>query len=271
MRSALLLCAGLSLLLAGCGADYYENRLQATVDQFRYYEKLNSNLGPRAETVGGVQIRIPQGYQLIPGPPPPPEPETNEDSEAANESGLEEEAAPVEDPRQPEFLADDVELPGIAGAWETPVTLRGGGKATAYFYILSNYDLWLEEGQGDTASKFHDVAVEKLAYGFGVGVQPDQWRTLQLPTSPSYVEPKRYTATTLDPPPKIDDVPHEVSVYLLKSRDNQAVFLSIVPTEATSYKQLREGVLLALETAKLSETRPKAATEQPARGAGTAF
>lgn len=267
MRSAPLLCAGLGLLLAGCGADYYENRLQATVDQFRYYEKLNDNLQPKASSVGGVQIRIPQGYRLIPGPPPAPEPEPNEDSEAANE----EEAVPVEDPRQPDFLAGDVELPGIAGAWEMPVSLRGGGRGTAYLYVLSNYDLWLDEGQGETASKFHDVAVEKLAYGFGVGVQPDQWRTLQLPTSPSYVEPKRYTATTLDPPPKIDDVPHEVSVYLLKARDNQAVFLSIVPTEATSYKQLREGVLLGLETAKLTESRPKAATEQPARGAGTAF
>lgn len=268
MRSALLFCAGLCLLLAGCGPDHYEDRLQATVDQFRYYEKLNSNLESRAENVGGVQIRIPQGYRPIPGPPPPPEPEANEDSEAASE---EEEPEPIEDPRQPDFLADDVTLPGIAGAWETPVTLRGGGKGTAYFYILSNYDLWLKEGERDTANKFHDVAVERIAYGFGVGVQPEQWRNLQLPTSPSYVTPKHYTATTLDPPPRIEDEPHEVSVYLLKARDNQAVFLSIIPTEATSYKQLREGVLLALETAKLSETRPKAATEQPARGAGTAF
>ena len=267
MRSALLLCAGVSLLLAGCGADYYENRLQATVEQFRYREKLNDHLEPRASNIGGVQIRVPQGYRIIPGPPPAPEPEKNGESQEADE----EEAPPLEDPRQPEFLAGDVELPGIAAAWEMSVSLRGGGSATAYFYILSNYDLWLQHGQGETATKFHDVAVERLAHGFGVGVQPDQWRTLQLPPSPSYVEPKHYTATTLDPPPAIEDVPHEVSVYLLKARDNQAVFLSIVPAQATSYKQLQDGVLLALETAKLTESRPKAATEQPARGAGTAF
>lgn len=267
MRNVPLLCAGVCLLLSGCGADYYESRLQATVDQFRYYEKLNSNLQSKASTVGGVQIRIPQEYRLIPGPPPP---EPNEESEAASETEAEE-PAPVEDPRQPDFLAGDVELPGISGAWTMPVSLRGGKSGTAYFYVLSNYDLWLQEGEGDTANKFHDIAVERLAYGFGVGVQPDQWRTLQLPTSPSYVEPKQYTATTLDPRPKIDDVPQDVSVYLLKARDNQAVFLSIIPSEATSYKQLQEGVLLALETAKLTESRPKAATEQPARGAGTAF
>lgn len=270
MRATLSSRAGLVLSLfclaaVGCGSAYYEERLAATVDQFRYFEKLNQNLSPTAWSGGGVQMRIPLQFRAIPAPPPASASEAEDSSEENGTGARAEEPAP-EDPRQPDFLAGGVTLPGLAGAWRAQVSVGPEEMATAYLYVLSNYDLWLQEGQGELATSFHDEVVERLAHGFGVSIRPEHWRVLELPSGQGYVPEKQYRATTLDPKPMIDEVPVDVSVYLLRASDNQAVVLSVVPSEARSARELQQSILLALETTRLADKKPRSAQEQPTGG-----
>jgi len=255
----LSLLATVTLLVAGCGRAKYEKRLLKTVELAKYREKLNKNLSANWNSKKGVQIRVPRQFSEIRLPRAK---ELKEGAEPPEEE--------VVDPRQPTFMSKT--LPGLVGAWTAEVNLMVGEgepprKAPAYLYVLSNYEMWTQPGEGEEALKFN-TSIAPIAIVDGLDAKlPEQaeWVSETHPRGEGFVEKKRLTAaivkstvlltlpaeespeesepgsdsdnpeseilTPANAAPQPVEVPVNCKMYLAGKKDIQVMVLLIVPEQ----------------------------------------
>ena len=119
-------------VIAGCGLQNYEKRLEETSKYYTYLAKIDSNLAPPWKDGPIDELRVPLQFKAIRKPAP-----------VKNAEGEMEEPP---DPRQPNYIA--LELPGMLGAWEAPFDkVVDGAKQTrkGYIYVVSNYSMFNSE------------------------------------------------------------------------------------------------------------------------------
>lgn len=266
----LMLAVCLSAAVLGCGGRVYEGRLEETRKYFEFIEKQNVNLTPQWAGQG-IQFRAPKPFVVMPPPPPPKKPKEGEEPEP-----------PPPDLRQPAFIEGG--LPGLAGAWKADFPLGSGpGSPTGYLYILSNFELFLDETRAEDAANFHTVAVSAITGGLKVArPADDKWVTEKYPRGVGYNEQRAFTVAVLNPAPEIDGLKYDGTIYLAKNGEIQVVVLLLIPQGirplAKSHPQdvsLSERMVLAMETFVTTgqkPVKPKPGAQSGAgSGAGKAF
>lgn len=265
-----LIAACLAVAVVGCGGRVYEGRLEETRKYFEFIEKQNVNL--TQQWAGqGIQFRAPKPFVVMPPPPPPKKPKEGEEPEP-----------PPPDTRQPEFIEGG--LPGLAGAWKAEFPLGSGpGSPTGYLYILSNFELFLDEARAEDAANFHTVAVSAITGGLNVArPADDKWVTEKYPRGIGYNEQRAFTVAVLNPVPEIDGLKYDGTIYLAKNGEIQVVVLSLIPQGtrplAKNHPQdvsLSERMVLAMETFVTTGAKPvkpkPGAPGGSGSGAGKAF
>ena len=237
-------------VLAGCGAEVYESRLNETKKYFAYLDRLNRELSP-AWTGSGISYRAPQVFRPI----PPPRPEKDAEGNVIE---------PTSDPRQPEFI--EGELPGLVGTWQAPVKAeaevegeREIVEVPAYLFLLSNYSLWAD-GDIEKATGFADTAVRQISGDLIVRIAPEMAKQTRYPSGTqgtNYVEPRQFTTWDVLPDKEIHGTKYTASVYVYRAGDMQVVLLALLPRNTTSPPLLAEKVLLSLETLNVSNQKPR--------------
>lgn len=276
------------LMLSGCGRAAYEGRLQQTVALAKYREKLDDNLSYEWSQKG-VKIRVPRQFKEIKDD----RKEEDEDTENSDEP-------PAPDPRQPKFMSTP--LPGIIGAWQAEVDLiEPDGKSQAYIYVLSNYDMWTEEGQAEEALKFND-SLAPIAVVDGMRAklpEPEEWISESHPRTGGYLPTDRLTAALLKsrialpftptasssgnggddsnggddrPAPAAQTIEMDVNckIYLVEKKDMKVTLVFIVPANVAdaenlsldTAKQRSSRFAMSLDTLSVSSNKPKRAKKK---------
>ena len=217
-----LLAAG-SALVAGCGSQTYERRLNETKKYFDYVDQVNSSLGAPWEE-WGIKFRAPREFELI---DPPPEPEVDENGDP-NES-----FTPQFDPRQPDYV--DLVLPGLVGAWQAAVDVADEDEPRAAFaYVLSNHYLWLQRETDPSIepTDFHFDVLQKIASALGEpppADDDDRWSEGRFPPGIGYKAQKRVDLIELGN--VIGGVAMNFSIYIYQVNDIQVAVLFVIPQE----------------------------------------
>ncbi|QDT42443.1 hypothetical protein Pan241w_25270 [Gimesia alba] len=239
MIGCLLLTA--TLLLHGCGAETYEQRLKETAKYFTYQDARNQALSSIWSSPA-VSLRVPIEFEQINAPLVAPV-ATSEDSEAEVP-----EATPTVDPRQPDYA--DLVLPGLEGAWrmEVPVDLDNEiVDRPAYLYVLSNYSL-LKEKNMDDALDFFNAVNNQIASAFNQFINNEDFKIERYPEGKGYIEPKSFNVGEFKPEMPIDGVPYQFQIFQVESGNNQLVILLVAPENITGRSQINEHMKYSLET-----------------------
>ncbi|MGE3317003.1 MAG: hypothetical protein AB7O26_17945 [Planctomycetaceae bacterium] len=244
----------LAVIISGCGASTYEERLKESKDYFAFIQRYNDQLEkPWKDGVSGIELRVPKKLKPIP---------------AVTTPAAEGEEAP-KDPRQPDYV--ELELPGLVGAWSVPVGTMVDGSPTAvnsYLYVLCNAVLLKSPNPPFPANEFHDEVVERLSNALGVPVpKPDVWIDESFPRTATYVKPKPFHSLLLTPTEPVNGVPTEFKLYEYQSGDMRVSILAVMPQGATAKDNFLPILPLSLETLSVPPQPP--ATAVPATpGAG---
>ena len=264
-----LLAGGCCALLAGCGAKLYEQRLGKTAIMFRHLDLLNDNLASAWGDPGGIELRVPLAFSMIPAPPPEdPEAEGGEKEAGADKEkgggkpggkgGGKSEAM---DERQPSFM--NVELPGLRAAFRTEVAGSGDEKAEpqkAFLYVLSNLSLAPDpKKDGETprrfrGEKFHEDVVKLLSEALNAKIQPDpdpeKWISQEFPAgNEPYVDRVKYTPLIIEPEQTFGDGKKVFSLYLFQQGEIQVLLMFVLPDSVDM--NLKRQVDLCLETLRV--------------------
>jgi hypothetical protein len=252
-----LVLASLVATTVGCGAAYYEARLNETAQQFAYYHKLNENLGIKW-AAAGIELRAPKQFT----------PDLGARAVTDVEGAVQEELFP----RQPDYFPEGVELPGLVGAWKAIVDAPApaGESAEAYLYVMTNREMFLNDETLPAAPEFHARVLGTLCEGVQMDPpQPDdpRWASESFPAGPGYVPRKQLTTITLVPGEPVGDLVREFRLYLHAAGDIQTAYLYVIPTGISSRENLPERIGLAFETLNVDATIPRRTPEGEA-GAG---
>ena len=276
-RAACWLLFATTCLLAGCGADVYEQRLANTSRMFQFMEVLDNHLtAPWRES--GISLRVPKQFTLIPPPP----------LAAASEG---EDAAPPEeihDERQPEFLR--APLPGLEAAFRCDLILDSPDQQTqpGFIYVLSNLNLpedppdadapadgepkasktakfyrdFVRQLAGELHIQINEAAMDELKPDAVVAVTPSAgsgWDDEKYPTtSENFVTPVPYRILTMIPRETINGAITNFEVHLYEKGEIQVIVLVVFPQGVHPGEKLSESLALALGT--LSVTGDKIPT-----------
>ncbi len=267
----------------GCGSQAYQQRLEETVTYFEYRDRVNRELG-RAWSEKGISLQPPRQFRLVPAPAVPAFADGDEEAAFIDSS---------EDPRQPHYLG--VELPGLVAAWEARVDVETGdsqGLQTAYLYVLSNYDRYLQQQSDDGAPAdpllLITDAENQVSRAVGVFLQEERSRSGQeknrrygetvpggLPDT-KYHPQQQFTAVTFSPEVQPTDVPIEMQLYEWEGKKTQVAILMVYPAGISPREDLPNRLLFALETFQASDQLPSVAgsgstAPGPASQRGPAF
>lgn len=144
------LAVGIVCFFAGCLSEVpdsvsgitgyfdYEDRLQATADEFAYNSLLDWNLSLEVWEAKGIAIRVPKPFQPVP--------------------------STVGNPSEAHAFSRDVlgePLPGVLGTWQAEVPRKDGkSREIAYLFLMSNHHLWSHSK--NSALAFHQSLVEDV-------------------------------------------------------------------------------------------------------------
>lgn len=246
-KRSVSLCLAATILCSGCGAETYEQRLNATTQYFAYLDTRNQALGSRWSSAT-IEMRPPLEFKeiLANQPAPPADSEETDSTEPTTP-----EPSQAIDPRQPDYV--DLKLPGLEGAWTTEVPVDFENEVVdrpAYLYVLTNYAL-LQNKEKEAAANFQNELLSRLATTFDKFLNPEDFTTERFPRGKGYIEPKSFTFGTFEPEMPIEGVPYQVQIYLTDSGENQNVILLIIPKNITSRSKLLEQMEYSLETVEL--------------------
>lgn len=237
-----LLLAGM-MLLSGCGAQAYQERLSATEKYFSYLNKMDANLDSEWEE-SGVSIRVPEQFSAVRAP----EPKLDEDGQPI--------PSDKPDPRQPEFM----EMPGLIGAWRAEVRIDGRDEpGLAELYIVGNHHLLLEQ-DNKAATEFHGDFVGRLAAALDATVpEQNQWTEEFFPpqAGKTYVTSKAFTATSFTADRTVHGVKPVVHLYLPPVANGvQVAIVWLIPEGIDPREKLDQRIPMSLETVTVSGDRP---------------
>jgi hypothetical protein len=235
-----------AIVLAGCGAEVYEQRLKNTQILFAHEELLRENLqGKWSDPDYGISLRIPHKFEVL---APPAKPESTE-KQAGEEGANAEEEVDIPDERQPKYL--NVELPGLRGAFQAKVKVIGENRAEAegeaFIYVMSNQDM---AEKTDAAKEFNMTFVKSLAEALQIG-QPasENFESVRIPTRVgTFVKPLKYTAVVLKPEEEVGGLARQFSIYMLEQGEIHVIVLFVIPQNVDGSEKLTDRVPLCLET-----------------------
>ena len=262
-----------ALLLAGCGAETYEQRLGNTRLLFAHLELLNQNLqGTWGDPETGVSLRAPLQFVLLPPPvKAQPDPAAQDPKPAKGAAiqgagghppakGEEQEEGSDETPddRQPAYI--NIGLPGLRGAFRATVKMLAGSneksQGEAFLYVLTNHDV---ADQPEQAKNFEQEFISILTETLHVSVEPDRWRDEQFPLGDpgknGFVLPMKYKNVTVTSSEEIAGYTRQFSAYMYEQGDIQVIVLFVLPADADTSENFTKRITLCLETLSVSGNR----------------
>lgn len=243
------------VLLNGCGAETYEQRLKETSQYFSYQDTRNQALSS-FWSAPSVELKVPIEFQQISAPPKKP---ASKDGEAESP-----EPENIVDPRQPDYA--DLFLPGLEGAWrcEVPVDVNDETEERpAYLYVLSNASL-LKEKQMDAALNFFEDVNNQIARSFNQFIKNEEFKTERFPQGKGYTDPKPYNVGTFEPETPIEEIPYQFVIYQTENGNNQVVILLVIPKNMTNRSKIKEHMDYSLETVNV--TSPQSGNSRSGSG-----
>ena len=245
------------LLLAGCGAEAYEQRLGNTKKLFAHLDLLNQNLqqGSWGDPETGISLRAPIQFAVLPAPvKAAPDPGAQKQMPARGEED-EEDSEEVPDDRQPGYI--NMELPGLRGAFRAAVKMIAGNSAStegeAFLYVLTNHDL---ADQPEQAKEFDKEFVKTLTETLHVSVEPKDWRDEQFPlgdpANNGFVRPLKYKNVTVTSAEEIAGYARQFSAYMYEQGPIQVIVLFVLPADTDTSENFTKRIPLCLETLSVS-------------------
>lgn len=256
----------------GCGHAAYEERLNQTVDFYKYLNEINEKLASPAwqRTDVGMGMRVPLPFRA-----PMAGPEVVTDNDGNQYYGP--------DPRQPDVLGSD--LTGIVDAFQAPIPVDSGETVNALFYVLSNHERYLAESENtpDPSEYLSDLET-LLMYAFGVSI-PDGESTQPMENmryrklypernsdNAKYIVPKDYMIIEYVPTELVGGRDLQGWLFERREGDIQAAVLVIVPKSIS--RNFRSSLELALQTWQIDGRKPVSTPGGGGRaggGGGTGF
>jgi hypothetical protein len=266
MRSKLSLCvlgvvAG--ALLAGCGRETYERRLDDSKRYFTYLDKMNQNLSPPWGGKG-VRLRVPIQFQEIPGPKPKPK------KKAAGKGNAKDAPEPPgdeRDPRQPNYA--DLTLPGLQGAFSSKLATAGKGREMGYLYVLTNGELLGKKGSDEKAAQFNNTVLHTIAQAVGQpDPAPDKLGTNSVPKGEPWVAKRTFKMVRPGFPAAIYDKDYRIAVYSCKDQKNEVTLVYVLPENVSAAEKLPANIDLSLETLQITKSAAVPGTPEAKAAAG---
>lgn len=296
MRNRLLIALP-AIWCVGCGLAKYEERLQETADYFAYHKLLNDNLTKQpwsgsilaqklnadqgsgealyAPVQLGVTMRIPLGFNMIPGPQAIPDESTTDNPDDI--------LGYTPEVRQPDFISPDFLLPGIIECWEMP---SQSGEGRVRLYVLGNHERYLD-AEGDEQAPDPMAFYEHLEFYVGQGLRLQSGLVSDPPGSPTdnnilyrqrfpnapgrerFQLVKDFNVFNIVPQDQIEGVVWRAQLYEVFSGDDapiQVAVLCIFPE--SDYGNVVETLELALETLTVSNQPPSRPDDSGSSGGG---
>jgi hypothetical protein len=214
--------------IAGCGSQAYEQRLAETAKYYAYRQQVDSALERNAWQDLGIQMRLPKGFQEIPGP-------VEEDEH---------------DQRQPNFLSKS--LPGLIGAWQTEVYVeipdRESPSMPAWIFLCTNHQRFLNQQSDPTATPallvedLSNTLAAELRYEPDTALNRWAYEETRAPTGTPYVPRKTYESIMLDDERNIGEERVRMQFRLIRYYVDQIQFclLTVTPHEEILDRQDRQ-------------------------------
>lgn len=264
--------------LSGCGLATYEQRLEQTAEYFEYHQMLNDRLAssawsgqlPVVDNAGQVQLvpvgasmRIPLGFTKLTGPEPILNP---------SDQNL---VVGFAETRQPSYLHEQFQLPGIVDAWEMRTNA-----GIVRLYALGNYEYLLQQAGGDSVDPtlyFEDLRL-RLQQGFGVGFVADgagsptdvnRFYSARFPAVEKFQVIKDFNVINIAPAQPFEGIEYAAQLYEVYEADTDPVrfaILCIFPAEERA--NVVDPLELALETLTVSNQPPQRPDERGSGGGG---
>lgn len=205
--------------VVGCGAQTYEQRLAETAKYYAYRQKVDAALERNPWQEFGIQMRLPKGFQPIPGPV--------EEGE--------------HDARQPDFF--ERPLPGLIGAWQTEVYIDQPDaeptSAPAWLFVCTNHQRFLDKQSDPTSTPallvedLTNVLAAELGYEPDTALNRWQYEETRAPSGTPYVPRKTYESIMLDNGDNPDGNQIRLQFQFIRYYVSQIQFclLTVVPHE----------------------------------------
>lgn len=260
-RSVLAIVASVVFaMVAGCGTQTYEQRLAETAKYYTYRQQVDTALTRNAWQEFGIQLRIPKGFQPIPGP-------TEEDAH---------------DGRQPNFLSKP--LPGLIGAWQSEVHVdlpdREEPTMPVWLFVCTNHQRFLDK-QSDPSitpalfvEDLGNVLAAELRYEPDTALNRWTYEEVRAPDGTAYVPRKTYEWIMLDDEREIDGTRVRLQFRLVRYYVNQIQFclLTVAPhdeiMDRRDWRELYTGINLAMENLVVSGDPPRQQSAATTSGGG---
>lgn len=237
--------------LVGCGSQAYEHRLAETAKYYTYRQRVDSALELHAWQKYGIQMRLPKGFQEIPGP-------VEEDEH---------------DGRQPDFLSRP--LPGLIGAWQTEVYVeipeRESPSMPAWIFLCTNHErfLNLQKDPTDTPEllleDLSNTLAAELRYEPHTALNPWTYEETRTPVGTPYVPRKTYESIKLEDEDErnINNERVRMQFRLIRYYVDQIQFclLTVVPhdeiLDRRDWRKVYSGIDLMMENLVVSGEVPR--------------
>lgn len=246
-----------TLIVAGCGADVYEQRVNETKNYFAAVERVDSNLFA-ASKKGDAEIRIPKQFAQLADP----QPTLMEDGTVVE---------PTVDPRQPAIV--DLTFPGLVAAWQAQVkteTAAGTEQKPAFIYLMNNHDILLGNDQA-SAPNFTSNVAQLLWETFEIPEGQRMTGTEQYPKQArGYFPQNTFSVANMKPQKAMEGVQYAVDLYAMQKGDVQNVIVCFVPVSIGQSERLADRISIMLEQFKSSGTPVAKPGFTPAAGGGQA-
>jgi len=253
-------------LLAGCGADLYEQRLANTRLMFAHKDLQNKNLQAIwTDVETGISVRPPTQFVVMSPPAATEQPpavageakparagaKAGAEGEPAEEEGPEE----IPDDRQPKYM--NFELPGLRGAFTAAVKYIAENNVMSdgegFLYVLSNNDL---ADQPDQAREFSRNFIKSLSETVHVVVEPTDWKDDSFPSEArskaTFVRPVKYKNVTVTSTEEIAGYARQFSAFIFEQGEIQVIVLFVLPNGIDIGEKLTDRIPLCLETLNVS-------------------
>lgn len=250
----------LILTVIGCGTQTYEERLAETAKYYAYRQQVDSALTRNPWQEFGIQLRIPKGFQQIPGP-------TEEDAH---------------DGRQPGFLSNP--LPGLVGAWQGEVHVelpdREDPTMPAWIFVCTNHQRFLDKQSdpGVTPALFvediSNLLATELRYEPDTALNRWTYEEVRAPVGTAYVPRKTYEWIMLDDEKEIDGTQVRMQFRFIRYYVNEIQFclLTVAPHDEVldrrDWRQFYTGIDLAMENLVVSGDPPRQQSSAQTSGGG---
>lgn len=255
-----ILTAVMLATIAGCGSQAYEQRLAETAKYYAYRQQVDTALQRHTWKEFGIEMRLPNGFQEIPGP-------TEEEEH---------------DIRQPNFLSQP--LPGLVGAWQSKVYVeipdRESPSMPAWIFVCTNHERFLNQQADPTATPalfvedLSNMLAAELRYEPDTALNRWTYEETRAPVGTPYVPRKTYEWIMLDDELTINDERVRMQFRLVRYYVDQIQFclITVLPHEEIldrrDWRKVYGAVDLMMENLVVSGEPPRQQRSGPAPSGG---